>query len=105
MKRTISVTLAALTCGILVAGSTAYAEKTTPRDNDRLEYEFEFRYDRDDLRHPDGRRDMNRRLRDRADAYCAKEMPRHREACRRAVYRDVSARVDEDLYKERRDRY
>jgi len=75
-------------------------ERDRDAERDALTYEFEFSYDRDDLRDPSARADMDRRLRTEAGQYCAQNMRDHRAACRREVVR--SARDDFDRIEQRR---
>ncbi|MGV6819931.1 MAG: UrcA family protein [Parvularcula sp.] len=97
ISRTIFAAIAAV--GVIATPALGQ-ERDRDAERDALTYEFEFSYDRDDLRDPAARADMDRRLRTEASEYCTQNMREHRAACRREVVR--SARDDFDRIEQRR---
>ena len=92
---------ASILAGALLFSSTAMAQQDERTNRDDIDYEFEFRYDRDEMRDRSDRQAMNRRLNDRADAYCDRMMRERgesefKDACRREVVRETRRSLDDD---------
>lgn len=92
---------ASILAGALLFSSTAMAQQDERTNRDDIDYEFEFRYDRDEMRDRSDRQAMNRRLNDRADAYCDRMMRERgesefKDSCRREVVRETRRSLDDD---------